>query len=348
MAVYNVAPYLREAMDSILTQTYTDFEFLIYNDGSTDNTAAVVRSYNDPRIVFIDHATNRSVSPNLNEGLERARGRYIVRMDGDDVAYPERIARQVAYLDAHPEVGLCGSAVRYIGATQAIIRLPEEDEVIQHTLWLQNAFYQPAVAIRASVLRQHHLCYDVAYEFAEDYKLWSDMSAVTKLHNLPDVLLDYRIHPHQISRRQSAGQHRVSTRIRKEQMVRLGLALAPGEEEVFDLFTNASRWRHLRLPDYRRIVALVRGLYAQARQQGLALGAVHYVLTAQWHLVVQAAGRYQATLAPLFLRDPLGGLLLNKRALPIGLKCLVGWRPLLPQTLQRYWQQQLSRRGSSS
>ncbi|RZJ87986.1 MAG: glycosyltransferase family 2 protein, partial [Hymenobacter sp.] len=171
MAVYNVAPYVRESIDSILNQTFKDFEFLIYNDGSTDDTAAVISSYTDPRIVFVDSRLNRSVSPNLNEGLARAKGRYIVRMDGDDIAYPERIARQVTFMEAHPEIGLCGSAVRYIGASDTVVQPPQANSFIQQTLWFQNAFFQPSVIIRASVLQANNLQYNTGYELAEDYKL---------------------------------------------------------------------------------------------------------------------------------------------------------------------------------
>lgn len=94
---------------------------MIYNDGSTDDTADVVRSYTDPRIQLIDNKTNRGVSPNMNEGIARARGRYIARMDSGDIAEPERLAQQVAYMEAHPEVGLCGSVVRYFGSSDAVI-----------------------------------------------------------------------------------------------------------------------------------------------------------------------------------------------------------------------------------
>ncbi|RZJ85954.1 MAG: glycosyltransferase family 2 protein, partial [Hymenobacter sp.] len=287
MGVYNTATYLREAIDSILNQTFTDFEFLIYNDGSTDNTADVVRSYTDPRIVFFDNPVNRSVSPNMNEGIDRARGRYILRMDGDDIAHPERIAKQVAYMEAHPEVGLCGSAVRYIGASEAVVPVPMDNDTIRYTMWLQNSFYQPSVIIRTKVLLDTNLRYDASYECAEDYKLWSDMCWVTQVHNLADVLLDYRIHPHQISRRRSLGQQQVSARIRKEQMDRLNIRLKPAQEAAFELLTVAEP-QNFTLVEYEQIVTLLEDFGTQAQQSAVPVQTVYQVLGQHWARILEA------------------------------------------------------------
>lgn len=327
MAVYNVATYLREAIDSILNQSFSDFEFLIYNDGSTDDTAAIVRSYTDPRIFFFDSPINRSVSPNLNEGLARTRGRYIVRMDGDDIAYPERIARQVAYMEANPTVGLCGSAVRYIGASEAIIYMPENDDVIQHTMWLQNAFYQPSVIIRTSVLQKHNLCYNTDFEFAEDYKLWSDMSAITKLHNLPEVLLDYRIHPHQISRRKSTAQQKVSAKIRQEQMALLNIHLASEHYPAFDLLTIDDDWGKFQLADYKKVALLLDDFWCQAQKSGIATRAVYQVLSQQWARLLNAASSYRPTLLSFVLRSPFRRYISTEDILKLSIKCLIFWKP---------------------
>lgn len=330
MAVYNAAPYVREAIDSILQQSFTDFEFLIYNDGSTDDSAAIVRSYTDARIIFIDQLINRGVSRNMNEGIERTRGRYIVRMDADDVAYPERIAQQVAFLEAHPAVGLCGSAIRYIGASEGIIYPPQDNDTIQNTLWLQNTFFQPSVIIRTSVLLEHNLRYNDNYEAAEDYKLWSDMSVVTKLHNLSEVLLDYRIHPHQISRRQSTKQHKSSALIRQEQMSRLRIFLKPEHRHAFELLTIGDNWQKLQLTDYAEVAALLEDLGAQTRQSSNNPKAVYKVLGGQWGEVLQAAKYYHPGLVPFILRLPLRRYLPRVVVLKLLTKCLLFWRVRAP------------------
>jgi hypothetical protein len=172
------------------------------------------------------------------------------------------------------------------------------------------------------------------------------MSAVTKLHNLPEVLLDYRIHPHQISRRQNMAQQMVSSRIRQEQMARLNLVLSPEEQQVFVIFTTEAYWRRLRANDYKRIIALIRTLFTQAQHKQLSLEAVQQVLLAQWSMVLEAAGRYQFKLLPLFICYPLGGISLEKRGLVRALKCFIGWRPFLPQYLKRYWRHRLLSRST--
>ncbi|MFD1872254.1 glycosyltransferase family 2 protein [Hymenobacter bucti] len=326
MGVYNAATYLREAIDSIINQTFTNFEFLIYNDGSTDATAEIVRSYTDPRIFFFDNPINRSVSPNMNEGIERAQGRYIVRMDGDDIADPERLAKQVAYMEAHPEIGLCGSAVRYFGASNALIQMPENNDTIQHTMWLQNSFYQPSVIIRTSVLLESRLRYDVRYEFAEDYKLWSDMCAVTQVHNLPEPLLNYRIHPHQISRRQSLSQQQVSAQIRKEQMNRLHIHLRPEQEGAFGLLTIDDGWRDLEPTDYREIATLLDDLGAQAQHLVIATDVVNRVMAQQWGRILGAARQFRPALVPFILRQPMCNHLPIMLVTKLLMKCLIRWK----------------------
>jgi glycosyltransferase involved in cell wall biosynthesis len=331
MAVYNVAPYIRESINSILNQTFSDFEFLIYSDGSTDDTPAIIRSYTDARIIFIDNKQNRSVSPNLNEGLARARGRYIVRMDGDDIANPERIARQVAFMEANPAIGLCGSSVRYVGASNAVIKVPETNEIIQQTLWLQNAFFQPSVIIRTSVLRDNNLCYNTDYEFAEDYKLWSDMSTVTQLHNLPDVLLNYRIHPHQISRRRSDEQQKISLQIRSEQMRRWHIELTTQQQIDFRLFTDSNSWDSHTMADYQRLDQLLRDLRIITKQAGISPHIIDPLLAVQWTHVLSAVPNYSLALVPFVLRQPWCSYRPVRTTASLLAKCLLKWQPKVVQ-----------------
>ena len=111
MPVYNGLPYLPHAIESVLDQTFTDFEFLIINDASTDDSFACIRSYKDPRIRLVCNETNLGQTRTLNKGLELAQGPFIARLDQDDIAYPKRLAKQVAYLDANPEVALVAGNV---------------------------------------------------------------------------------------------------------------------------------------------------------------------------------------------------------------------------------------------
>lgn len=196
MPAYNAAKYLREAIDSILAQTYTDFEFIIINDGSTDDTRAIIQSYDDPRIVYLENETNSGICVTLNKGLDAARGRYIARMDADDISLPERLAAQVAYMDAHPEVGVAGSDIVVFGedfAPYTFKQLHTPEDCMAGLLF-NTCFAHPAVMIRKSVISEHNLRYNDVFRGLEDYELWWQISKYSKLNNIDIPLLRYRHH----------------------------------------------------------------------------------------------------------------------------------------------------------
>ena len=215
MPVYNGAAFLREAIESVLAQTFRDFELLLINDGSTDDTQEIIDSYRrDSRLRCISRP-NKGLIATLNEGWQRARGSYIARMDADDVSAPERLARQVAFLDAHLDVGVVGSAIWVIdahGQRDGPIYLPATHHMIVWRLCFEDPLVHPTVLIRRAVLERAG-GYDPAMPHAEDYDLWRRVSAFTRLHNLPDVLLSLRKHATNVSQVHRAAQGENSTRI---------------------------------------------------------------------------------------------------------------------------------------
>ncbi|MGI4789435.1 MAG: glycosyltransferase family 2 protein [Janthinobacterium lividum] len=192
MPVYNAAAFLHEAIDSILSQTFTDFEFLIIDDGSTDNSAAIVRSYPDPRIRFIQNERNLKLTATLNRGLDLARGDYIARMDADDISLPERLARQVAFLDTHPDVGIVGVWARAFGESHFNIPHPADPERIRAKLLFDSALVHPSVLMRRSLLNAHSLRYEPLGHF-EDYELWQHAARLFPLANISEYLFCYRV-----------------------------------------------------------------------------------------------------------------------------------------------------------
>jgi hypothetical protein len=337
MPVYNASQYLKESINSILNQTYSAFELLIYNDGSSDDSISIIKAFasQDARIIFFD-GPNCGLVVQLNKGLQQAKGKYIARMDADDVAPLERLAYQVAYMEANPEVGLCGGAVRMFGAgIDTIVYLPQDDNVIRPTLCLQNAFFHPAVTMRREVLVTHSLQYREEYMTAEDYQLWCEMSRVTQLHNLPEVVLNYRIHPQQVTRVQSARGQQTTARIRQEQMSLLNIVLTPEQRVGFDLLNSDRKYKRFRLADYQAIKSLIQTLYAQMGGRDESAPGVYKILDSQWYNVLQAAGRFHISLLPL-LRHPLSDNKPSKAAIIFAAKCLIGWRPNLPRYLKRY------------
>lgn len=216
MPTYNAEEYIATAIESILNQTFSDFEFIIINDGSTDNTADIVKTYAkaDKRIKFVDNKKNQGLVAVLNQGLDMANGEYIARMDSDDISLPQRFARQVEYMDANPDVGVLGTAGQNFGADNSTNISPEIVDVIE--LIRGVGFYHPSVMMRKSVLDEYNLRYDPNYPLAEDHELWSRMLNVTKMRNIPDVLLKYRVHENSVSVANAHRQEIVKQFVRKK------------------------------------------------------------------------------------------------------------------------------------
>lgn len=217
MPVYNGQQYLRDAIDSIINQTYDKFELIILNDCSTDNTESIIKSYDDSRIIYIKNDTNLGVAQSLNKCLKLAKGEYIARMDADDIALPDRFDKQINFLNKHSDFGICGSNVYTIdsyGNVLGCINYSEYDNEINVNLLFKQVFCHPSVMIRASVLKDNCLMYDFLYEKAEDYKLWYDILKITKGYNIQHRLLKYRVHNNQVTITAKPDQRRSGLKIR--------------------------------------------------------------------------------------------------------------------------------------
>lgn len=197
MPVYNGQRFLHGATESILCQTWSDFEFLIINDGSTDNSREIISSFSDSRIRLIDNPSNIGLTKSLNKGLELAEGEYIARQDADDISYPKRLERQVQFLNAHPDIVLLGTQARAIDEKGRphktnFLRIPVGMLTIRWYLMFQNAFIHSSVMFRRSTVWKELGGYDESFERAQDYELWSRAAWSFKVDNLADVLIDHR------------------------------------------------------------------------------------------------------------------------------------------------------------
>lgn len=203
MPVHNAERYLLGAVESILGQSFGDFEFLIVNDGSTDGTRDLLAGVKDERVRIVD--TERAgVAGALALGLRLARGRYVARMDADDESLPRRLERQKACLDREPGVGMVHSRAECIDAEgRPLGRIRGDLRSDVETRWLliwQNVPVHPTVMLRADLLRRHALGYRPAFDRAEDFDLWSRLSLLADVRLVPEVLLRYRIHPASVTR----------------------------------------------------------------------------------------------------------------------------------------------------
>ena len=198
MPVYNAAPFLREAIDSILTQSFSDFELLILNDGSTDASKEIISSYADARIRLIDHNVNRGYVKLLNEGIGIASGKYLARMDADDVSESSRFAIQYEFMESNPGYVVYGSSYKLIGSGK-VNKMPLTDEEIKLKMLYLTPFCHPSVIIRTQILKQHKLFYDESHMPAEDHMMWVNLSKYGRFGNSEQPLLNYRIHNNNIS-----------------------------------------------------------------------------------------------------------------------------------------------------
>lgn len=195
MPVYNGMPYLPLAVESILNQTFDDFEFIIVDDCSNDDSLKYLQSVQDQRVVIVPLSQNKGVTGALQEGMCKVKGVYIARLDADDIAKPDRLQIQVEYLENNPKVGLLGSSVDLIDSSGTILRhvnLERKDIEIRWRMLVKNPFVHSTVIFRHELIKTHHLRYTLKY--AEDYKLWTELVKYSEGHISAEKLILYRTH----------------------------------------------------------------------------------------------------------------------------------------------------------
>lgn len=211
--------HLREALESILNQSFPDFELLLLNDSpSNTRLGEIVAEYRDPRIRYLVNERNMGITPSRNKLLQLARGEYIAIMDHDDFSVRERFERQVAYLDAHPEVGVVGAQVEEFPRKKCVQR-PVNDHDIRLMLMYGCAIFHSAAMLRRSVLESTGVRYEEDFSPAEDYALWVRLMPHTRFHNIPEVLFKYRMYEGNTTKKQAARMQRAGLAV--QSMARL-------------------------------------------------------------------------------------------------------------------------------
>jgi len=218
LSVYNGAPYLKEAIDSILDQTFTDFEFIIVDDGSTDETPKILDEFTDVRIIRLENTKNLGLVRSLNSALDIAKGELIARMDADDISLPERFAKQVAFLEKHSQIGVLGTAISQVdkrGRRISVLVPPIHHEIILWQMLFGCPIFHPTVMMRRKVLTTIGY-YDVNFTHIEDIDLWSRLLLNgTRFANLSEALHIRRLHNSSIISTQSAIQYQKGIIVRK-------------------------------------------------------------------------------------------------------------------------------------
>ncbi len=195
--VYNSAPFIQDTINSVLSQTFPDFELLAMDDGSTDQGPEIIRSYMDSRTRYIPCKHNFIAT--INKGLQLSNGKYIALIDHDDIMMPYRLRTQYEFMEANPDVSACGGYMHTFGNYSIIEKNPLDHASIILMMLHQSPIHNPTGFIRNDVLKEHQIHYKNGYSFSADYKLWSDIAKVGKLANIPKILTLYRRHDHQTS-----------------------------------------------------------------------------------------------------------------------------------------------------
>ena len=238
MSVYNGDKFLERAIESILNQTYQDFEFIIINDGSIDNSIQILKKYEqtDKRICVYEQE-NKGLIASLNRGCRLARGEYIARMDADDISLPRRFEKQINYLDSHTEIGILGTWANVIdiqGNPKDVLCFPISDILIKWSLIFKNCIVHPSVMMRRIIVENLN-CYRPQALHVEDYDLWTRALKITQIANLPEILLSYTNHGDSICTQHSETQQKNAVNLVIHPRIKQLLGTEPDVETVFNL-----------------------------------------------------------------------------------------------------------------
>lgn len=261
LPTYNNETYLKDAIDSIIQQTFTDFELIIVDDGSTDKTHSILSAYNDPRMVIITNQENMGVPSSVNRGLEKAQGEYVARMDGDDVSSLNRFALQVSFLDDHPHIGVVGGQRQYIDETGKLydcpIRVALVHNLIVWRVFLGAPFWHPSTMIRKKLFDDYGF-YNTNFYYGSDLELWLRLLTKTQFANLDEDILLYRVHAQAVTHRWKEMPQSPPIRSQVSSQF-IGRSI---HESIFD-FINTAMYSNARLSDEKatEIISFLFDLY---------------------------------------------------------------------------------------
>lgn len=294
MTVYNSEKYLREAIDSLLVQSYSNLEIILINDGSTDETVQIINSYNDPRIKFHDNGQNLGIVKSRNKALTLANGKYLATLDSDDISLPDRIREQVDFMESNPEYGMCGTyyyTINKEGDIMREVRFPVNDGDSRTHFIAGNCFCHSSVMLRNGVIKD--LYFSESYQLAEDFDLWYRIAAHSMIKNIPSFLTKYRLHDTNISAVKEAAMY---DRIRMimERMFK-GLHLSFTSEDL-ELHTWLMAYNGAYFKDTAKIRALsnwIVRLLNQIREiPGYNIELLEKLIFEKWMVICVKSGHY--------------------------------------------------------
>lgn len=253
MPSYNASEHIEEAIESILSQSFTDYEFIIINDGSTDDTEKKILKYEDSRIRYIKNNKNIKLIASLNKGFTLARGKYITRMDADDISLPNRLSTQVNFMESNPEIGISGGQMVIFGDNEGVSDYPISHEECVIGLLDQTCFSNNLFIIRKSLVEQFNFKFNPNYLHAEDYKFYTSLISKIKGANLTQTLTKYRRHDNSVSKMYFSTAFENRKKIRQEYSIQL---LALEERLAQNFYGSISLKKAIALKQVREKIKL--------------------------------------------------------------------------------------------
>ena len=238
--------HLCQAIESVLSQTETDFQLLILNDSPNEKYLDdLVAKYHDKRIKYFKNKENMGITYSHNRLLELATGKYLAVMDHDDVMYPDRLARQVSYMESNPQVGICGTAYKRFGLwnKRGVVRSPKDSDIIKAGLFFKCTMLHPSIMMRADVLKKYHISYDPDYISANDRRLFLDVMPYVDFYNLSEVLMKYRMHANMTSRTKRDEIVVEQKQLRQEMLAKIQVKLSNAELSILNDYALKGRCR---------------------------------------------------------------------------------------------------------
>lgn len=242
MSAYNAEKYIKEAIDSILNQTFKDFEFIIINDGSTDSTRDIILSYKDSRIRFIENKKNIGLTKSLNKGLKLAKGEYIARLDADDSSMPKRFEKQINFLDKHKDIAVIGNWIEIIDEETNkahVLKNSCNSAIIKWAQIFKNQMDHSSVFFRKKIIEEVG-SYKEIYKYAQDFDLWFRVLRKYKIANLPEVLTKYRIHSESVTK--TPESHKIQRKLVLEIIFNNVNYYISLDKKDFKVFIDAVKW----------------------------------------------------------------------------------------------------------
>lgn len=307
LPVYNSELHIKAAVDSVLQQTFTDFELFVFNDASTDTTGKILEQYTDPRVKIYTTASNKGYLYHLNEGLKLSRGQFIARMDADDISHLDRFEKQVNFLQSSPDITLVGATVTLLEDTQLTNkdwRYPLTPQAVNARLLFSTSHAHPVVMFRRELFDNGDYYYDEAYYSTEDYELWARLSEKHKLANIEEPLLQYRITGTQTSSVKKTQQRKLESEIRNRYVEKFRKFTSPCEKEIF-----SNTWQRAFDVDARDIITTLevyKDIYDLGKEELFTaeiVGRIKEIILANYKKSEQLINWYQRS--TMGMKDPL-------------------------------------------